>query len=159
MQFWRNFFQCIPSCNDLFWVYKKVGSSVVHQRLVNTCLLLFLSLPCHFWLIHFYHLYLLHQPCVGFCQATCVQSHQRQPRSPVAKATYEVQISTADSLTVPTATNGVSKSLCCRLTLIFTLTSANLSLYITLLLYWSLYNYAAHAFEIMTPSYCRASCR
>ena len=44
----------------------------------------------------------------------------------------------ADSQGVPTVATGVSKSLCCRLTLAFTLTSENLSL----LLYWSLYNYA-----------------
>ena len=67
------------------------------------------------------------------CQATCVQSHQRQPTSAVAIATCEVQVSAADSHTVPTVTTGVSKPLCCRLTLISTLTSENLSLYITLL--------------------------
>ena len=32
------------------------------------------------------------------------------------------------------------------------LTTANLSLYITLLLYWSLCNYAAHAADILAPS-------
>ena len=36
--------------------------------------------------------------------------------------------------------------------LIFTLTSDNLSLYITLLLYWSLYNCAAHAADILTAT-------
>ena len=36
------------------------------------------------------------------------------------------------------------------LTLTFTLTSENLSLYTTLLVYWSLYNYAAHAAVILT---------
>ena len=38
------------------------------------------------------------------------------------------------------------------LTLTFTLTSENLSLYTTLLLYLSLYNYAAHAAHILTPT-------
>ena len=35
-------------------------------------------------------------------QATCVQWHQRQPRSAVAIVTSEVQVSAADSQTVPT---------------------------------------------------------
>ena len=86
------------------------------------------------------------------CQATCVQSHQRQPTSAVAITTCEVQVSAADSQTVPTVATGVSKPLYCRLTLTFTLTNENLSLYITLLLYWSLYNYAAHAADILTPT-------
>ena len=72
--------------------------------------------------------------------------------SAVALATCEVQVSAADSQTVPTVATGVSKPLCCRLTLTFTLTSDNLSLYITLLLYWSLYNYASHAADILTPT-------
>ena len=126
---------------------------------------LFVSLLSHFRLIHSFYLHLLYQPYVGLCQATCVQSHQRQPTSAVAIATCEVQVSAADSHTVPTVATWVSKPLCCRLTLTFALTSENLSLYITVLLllvviqlcspccpcnklyyfYWSLYNYAAHA--------------
>ena len=93
---------------------------------------LFVSLLSHFWLIHLFYLHLLYQPYVGLCQATCVQSHQRQPTSAVAIATCEVQVSGADSHTVPTVATGVSKPLCCRLTLTFTLTSDNLSLYITI---------------------------
>ena len=88
---------------------------------------LFVSLLSHFWLIHFFHLHLLYQPYLGLCQAQCVQSHQRQPMSAVAITTCEVQVSAADSQTVPTVANGV-------LTLTFTLTSENLSLYTTLLL-------------------------
>ena len=113
---------------------------------------LFVSLLSHFWLIHLFYLHLLYQPYVGRCQATCVQSHQRQSTSAVAIATCEVQVSAADYQTVPTVATGVSKPLCCRLTLTFTLTSENLSLYITLLLNWSLYNYAAHAADILTPT-------
>ena len=112
---------------------------------------LFVSLLRHFWLIHFaptFALSIIFRPC----QATCVQPHQRQPRSAVNIATCEVQISAADSQTVPTVANGVSKPLCCRLTLTFTLTSENLILYITLLLYRSFYNYAVHAGDILTPS-------
>ena len=115
---------------------------------------LFVSLLSHFWLIHLFHLH-IHMPYqayVGLCQATCVQSHQRQPRSAVAIATCEVQVSAADSQTVPTVATGDSKPLCCRLTLTLTLTNENLSLYITLLFYWSLYNYAARAADILTPT-------
>ena len=45
-----------------------------------------------------------------------------------------------------------SRCAACRLTLTFTLTGENLSLYITLLLYWSFYNYTAHAADILTPT-------
>ena len=121
------------------------------------CVCVYVSLLSHFWLIHFFfHLHLLYQPYVGIFQATCVQSQQRQPTSAVAIATYEFQVSAANSQTVPTVATGVSEPLCCRLTLIFTLTSENLSLYIyiyiTLLLFWSLYNYAAHAADIVAPT-------
>ena len=100
----------------------------------------------------FFYLHLLNQPYVGPCQATCVQSQQRQPMSAVAITTSEVRVSAADYQTVPTAATGVSKPLCCQLTLTFTLTSDHLSLYITLLLYWSLFNYTAHAADILTPT-------
>ena len=73
------------------------------------------------------------------------------PRSAVAISTCEVQVSAADSQTVPTVATGVSQPLCCWLTLTFTLTSENISLYTILLLCWSLYNYAAHAADIFTP--------
>ena len=100
----------------------------------------------------FFHLHLLYQSYLGLCQATCVHSQQRQPRSAVAIGACEIQVSAADSQTVPTVVNGVSKPLRCRLTLTFTLTSDNLSLYTTLLLYWSLYHYAAHTADILTPT-------
>ena len=82
------------------------------------CLFVF-SLLSHFWLIHLFYLHLLYQPYVGLCQATCVQSHQTQPTSAVAIATCEVQVSAADSHTVPIVATGVSKPLSCRLTLTF----------------------------------------
>ena len=66
---------------------------------------LFVSLLSHFWLINFFHLYLLYQPYLGICQAQCVQSHQRQPMSAVAITAREVQVSAADSQTVPTVAN------------------------------------------------------
>ena len=94
-------------------------------------LLLFVSLLSHVWLIHFY-IHLLYQSYLGLCQAICVQSHQGQ--------------------TIPTVANEVSKPLCCRLNLTLTMTSEYLSLYIIVLLYWSLYNYAAHAADILTPT-------
>ena len=106
------------------------------SAVISVCLFvcLFVSLLSHFWLIHLFYLHLLYQPYVGLCQATRVQSHQRQSTSAVAIATCEVQVSAANYQTVPTVATGVSKPLCCRLTLTFTLTSENLSLYITLLL-------------------------
>ena len=110
---------------------------VIRSRMVLMLMeyvFLFVSLLSHFWLIHLFYLHLLYQPYVGFCQATRVQSHHRQSTSAVAIATCEVQVSAADYQTIPTVATGVSKPLFCRLTLTFTLTSENLSLYITLLL-------------------------
>ena len=98
-----------------------------------------------------FHLQLLYQSYLCLCQATCVQSHQKQPRLAVAH-TCEVQVSTTDSQTFPIVANGGLEPLCCRLTLICTLTSENLSLYTTPLLYCSLYNYTAHAAVILTPT-------
>ena len=80
-----NLFQSIQDFFNLFWF---------------GCL--FVSLLSHFWFFHFYHLHVLYQSYLGLCQAACVQSHQRQPMSAVAIATCEVQVSTADSQTVPT---------------------------------------------------------
>ena len=100
----------------------------------------------------FFHPYLLYQPHLGLCQAACVQSHQRQPMSAEGITACEVPVSAADSRTVPTVATGVSKPLYSRLTLTFTLTSENLSWYTTLLFLLSLYNYAAHAADILTPT-------
>ena len=80
------------------------------------------------------HFFCAYACFINLCQAPCVQSHQRQPMSAVAIAACEVQVSAADSQTVPTVVTGVSKPLCCRLILTFTLTSENLSLYTSLLL-------------------------
>ena len=114
---------------------------------------LFVSLLSHFWLIHLFYLHLLYQPYVGLCQATRVQSHQRQSTSAVAIATYKVQVSAADYQTVPTVATGVSKPLCCRLTLIFyTDQWEAIVIYHSYYFNWSLYNYAAHAADILTPS-------
>ena len=78
---------------------------------------LFVLLLSHLWFIYLFYLHLFYQPYISFCQATCVQSHQTQPTSAVAIATCEVQVSAADSHTVPTVATGVLKPLCCRLTL------------------------------------------
>ena len=122
---------------------------------------LFVSLLSHFWLIKFFHLRLLYQPYLGLCQAPCVQSHQRQPMSAVAITACKVQVSAADSQTVPTVVTGVSKPLCCRLTLTFTLTNENLSLCTTLLLLLLLV-----LIQLCSPrcwhldsNYCRTRCR
>ena len=95
----------------------------------------------------FYQLY------IGLCQATYVQSHQRRPRSTVTICTCEVQVSAADSQAIQTVTTGVTKPLCCRLILTYTLTSGNLLLFILLHYFsWSLYNYAAYVADILTPT-------
>ena len=65
--------------------------------LMQNIFFLFDSLQSHFWLINSFFLLLLYQPYVGLCQATRVQSHQRQSTSAVAIATCEVQVSAADS--------------------------------------------------------------
>ena len=104
---------------------------------------LFVSLLSHFWLIHFFHLPLLYQPYLGLCQAQRVQSHQRQPMSAVAITACEVQISAADSQTVPTVATGVWP-----LHLHWPVRT-----YRYIQLYycdWSLYNYTAHAADILT---------
>ena len=58
-------------------IYKGVHLTLVLRLFV--CL--FVSLLSHFWLIHLFYLHLLYQPYVGLCQATRVQSHQRQSTS------------------------------------------------------------------------------
>ena len=127
------------------------------RRIRHHCL--FVSLLSHFWLIHLFYLHLLHQPYVGLCQAASVQSRQRQPTSAVAIATCEVQVSAADSHTVPTVATGVSKPLCYRLTLTFTLTSENLSLYITLLLLLVVIQLCSPRCWHLDSNYCRTRCR
>ena len=120
---------------------------------------LFVSLLSHFWLIHFFHLRLLYQSYPGLCQAQCVQSHQRQPMSAVAITACEVQVSAVDSQTVATVVTGVSKTLCCRLTLKYTLTSENLSLYTTLLLLLVLIQLCCPRCWHLDSHYCRTRCR
>ena len=59
------------------------------------------------FLTYSFFLHLLYQPYLGLCQTQCVQSHQRQPMSAVAITACEVQVSAADSQTVPTVATGV----------------------------------------------------
>ena len=96
----------------LYWLY--VGESTdYHWISLNNLkslpyyVSLFVSLLSHFWLIHFFHLHLLYQPYLGLCQAQCVQSLQRQPMSAIAITACEVQVSAAESQTVPTVATGV----------------------------------------------------
>ena len=112
-----------------------ISPDFVDDKSTLVQVMLFVSLLSHSWLIHFFHLHMLYQPYLGLCQALCVQSHQRQPMSAVAITACEVQVSAADSQTVPTVVTGVSKPLCCRLTLTFTLTSVPLDYFY---FYWSL---------------------
>ena len=77
----------------------------------------------------------------------------------VAITACEVQASAADSQTVPTLVTGVSKPLCCRLTLTFTLTSENLSLCTTLLLLVVLIQLCSPRCWHLDSNYCRTRCR
>ena len=110
---------------------------------------LFVSLLSHFWLIH------------GFFSSTPALSTISRPLS-----------SSMCSITPETANVGSSynrmrgpgigcwfsdRSNCSHWSLTLTLTSENLSLYTTLYLYWSLYNYAANA--ALGSNYCRTRCR
>ena len=119
---------------------------------------LFVLLLSHLWFIYLFYLHLFHQPYISFCQATCVKSHQTQPTSAVAIATCEVQMSAADYHAVPTVATGVSK-LCCRLTETFTLTSENLSLYITLLFLLVAIQLCSPRCWHLDSNYCRTRCR
>ena len=111
---------------------------------------LFVSLLSHFWLVHFFHLYLLYQPYLGLCQAQCVQSHQIQQMSAVTITACEVQVSAADS-----QTNCSHWSL----TLTLTLTSENISLYTTLLLLLVLIRLCSPRCWHLDSNYCRTRCR
>ena len=139
-------------------VNRCAAENCIFYLLYRVTVCLFVSLLSHFWLIHFFHLHLLYQPYLGLCQATCVQSRQRQPWSAVAIATCEVQVPAADSQTVPTVATGVSKPLCCRLTLTFTMTSQNLSLYTTLLLLLVLIQLCSPRCWHLESNYCRTRC-
>ena len=107
----------------------------------------------------FCHPHLLYQLYLGLYQTTCVQSHQRQPMSAVAITAREVQVSAADYQTVPTVATGVSKPLCCRLTVTFTLTSENLSFFTTLLLLLVLIQLCIPCCWHLDSNYCRRRCR
>ena len=74
------------------------GSQLVNPRDMFVCFITKSFLTYSF----FFHLYLLYQPYLGLCQAQCFQSHQRQPMSAVAITACEIQVSAADSQTVPT---------------------------------------------------------
>ena len=82
-----------------------------------------------------------------------------QPMSAVSITAYEVQVSAADSKTVPTVATGVSKPMFCWLTLTFTLTRGNLSLYTTLLLLLVLIQLCSPRCWHLDANYCRTRCR
>ena len=107
---------------------------------INTLFVLLLS---HFWLIHF------------FPPAPALWTISRPLSSSMCSITPE----TANVGSSHNNMRGIGcwfseRSNCSHwsLTLAFTLISEKLSLYTTLLLYWSLYNYAAHAADISTPT-------
>ena len=128
-------------------------------KYILTTDIVFVSLLSHFWLVHFFNLHLPYQPYLGLCQATCVKSDQRQPRSAVAITACEVQVSAADSQTVPTVANGVSKPLRCQLILTFTLTSENLSLYTSVLFLLVHIQLCSSRCWHLDSNYCPTRCR
>ena len=71
--------------------------SFIYHSLLTLSLFCVCFITKSFLTCYFFHLHLLYQPYVGLCQATCVQSHRRQPRSAVAIATCEVNVSAAES--------------------------------------------------------------
>ena len=133
------------------WQYRKIA------WLVTTQLLFVCFITKSF--LTFCHPHLLYQLYLGLYQATCVQSHQRQPMSAVAITAREVQVSAADYQTVPTVATGVSKPLCCRLTVTFTLTSENLSFFTTLLLLLVLIQLCIPCCWHLDSNYCCRRCR
>ena len=157
----KNKRKSMESVRKRTWVIVSVaiGKKFRDCSLGTRVVCLFVSLLSHFWLIHLFNLHLLYQPYVGLCQAIRVQSHQRQSTSSVAIATCEVQVSAADYQTVPTVATGVSKPLCCRLTLTITLTSENLSLYITLLFSLVVVQLCSPRCWHLDSNYCRTRCR
>ena len=105
-------------------------------------------LQSHFWLIHFppthaftNDMYVLssYMCSITLGTAQICSSYSHMPGPGIC----------CDSQTIPIVATGASKPMCCQLTLAFMLTSVNISLYITLLLYWLLYDYAA---DILTPT-------
>ena len=153
----RRHFQCI-FLNENVWISLKISPKFVPKVPIYYTVCLFHYLVIYDLFICF-HLHMLYQPNLGLGQATCVQSHQRLPRSAVAITACEVQVLAADSKTVPTVAIGVSKPLCCRLTLTFTLTSDNLSLYTTLLFLLVLIQLCSPRCWHLSSNYCRTRCR
>ena len=82
-----------------------------------------------------------YQPYIGLVMLLVVNHNRTCSALPTAACDVLVA-------TVPTTASGVSKPLCCRLTLTFTQTSVNLSPYT---FYWSWYNYAAQLRDILNP--------
>ena len=82
---------------------KDISDKPEHMLILFVCFITKSFLTYSF----FSHLHLLYQPYLGLCQAQCVQSHQTQPMSAVAITACEVQVSAADSQTVPTVATGV----------------------------------------------------
>ena len=79
--------------------------------------------------------------------------------SAVAITACEVQVSAVDSQIVPTVANGVSKPLCCRLTLTFTQTSEKLSLYTTLIHLLVFIQLCSRRCWHLNSNYSRTMCR
>ena len=102
-----------PFSEPMMFRFRRIFESLSLDDLISPLwmLLQYVSVVCFitksFLTYSFFHLHLLYQPYLGLCQAQCVQSHQRQPMSAVAITACEVQVSAADSQTVPTVATGV----------------------------------------------------
>ena len=76
--------------NQLFLTYSFFSYTCFYQPYVcSVKLLVFQLFPI---ISDFFQLHLLLPTICRLCQATCVQSHQKPPRSAVTIATYEVQV-------------------------------------------------------------------
>ena len=116
--------------------YLKAYNTIFWNDVLYVVVCLSVSLLSNFWLIH--HPRLLYQPHIGLMSGymwsiTPDTAKVGRSYSHVRSPGFDCWFS--DRFSVAT---GVSKPLCRRLTLTFTLISENLSLYITLLHYWSL---------------------
>ena len=136
--------KCMDWCRRQSHIYKTMKRVSISATIF--CFCLFVSLLSLFWLIHF------SPTTVSSIMGGSLSSYMcsiAPERAKVGSCYSHMRGSgsAADFQTVPTVATVFSRSLCCRLSLTFTLISKNLSIQgsLDLLLYWSLYNYAAYA--------------
>ena len=107
------------------------ASGLQYDISLSVCL--FVSLLNHFWIIHLFKLHLLYQPYV--CRPLSSYMCSITPEIANVGSSYSHMRGPGVGCWLSDRSNCSHWSFeCCRLTLTFTLTSENLSLYITLLL-------------------------